>query len=55
MVILNSARKGIMNFSFTNDPSLGSGQYYIQASLDLPSFQTSSVNAALRQVVTLGS
>jgi hypothetical protein len=39
MVILNSAQKGVMNYSFTNDPSLGGGPYYIQASLDLPSFK----------------
>jgi hypothetical protein len=39
MVILNSAQKGIINYSFTDDPSLGSGKYYIQASLDLPSLR----------------
>jgi hypothetical protein len=32
MVILNSARKGVMNYSFTKDPSLGNAPYYIQAS-----------------------
>jgi hypothetical protein len=39
MVILNTAKKGVINYSFTNDPSLGGGQYYVQASLDLPSFK----------------
>jgi hypothetical protein len=39
MVILNTGRKGIINYSFTNDPSLGSGKYFVQASLDLPSFK----------------
>lgn len=39
MAILNSAQKGVINYSFTNDPSLGGGQYYIQAALDLPSFK----------------
>jgi hypothetical protein len=39
MVILNTAKKGGINYSFTNDPSLGGGQYYVQASLDLPSFK----------------
>ena len=39
MVILNSAKRGIINYSFTNDPSLGGGRYYIQAALDLASFK----------------
>jgi hypothetical protein len=39
IVILNTATKGVINYSFTNDPSLGGGQYFIQAALDLPSFK----------------
>jgi hypothetical protein len=36
-MILNSAQKGVVNYSFTNDPSLGSGKYYIRAELDVGS------------------
>lgn len=39
MAILSSGQKGIINYSFTNDPSLGGGKYFIQASLDLASFK----------------
>jgi hypothetical protein len=36
-VLLNSARKGVANYSFTNDPALGSGRYYVRASIDVGS------------------
>ena len=39
MAILNTAEKGVINYSFAIDPSLSSRQYYIQAALDLPSFK----------------
>jgi hypothetical protein len=39
MTILSSAQKGVVNYSFTADPSLGGGQYYVQSALDLPSFK----------------
>jgi hypothetical protein len=34
MVILNSAQKGTMTYSFEPVPSLGSGQYYVKTSID---------------------
>lgn len=37
-VILNSARKGPVNYSFTNDSSLERGKYLVHASLDPESF-----------------
>lgn len=39
MAILNSGQRGIINYSFTNDPTLGGGKYLIRASLDLPTFK----------------
>jgi hypothetical protein len=39
MVILSSAQKGTINYSFKNDPSLGDGRYYVEASLDFLSFK----------------
>ncbi|WP_407146296.1 hypothetical protein [Bradyrhizobium sp. ORS 86] len=39
VVILNSARRGTINYSFTKDPSLAAGTYLINAALDLPSFK----------------
>lgn len=39
MAILSSAQKGVVNYSFTADPSLGGGQYYVQSALDLPTFK----------------
>jgi hypothetical protein len=39
MVILSSAQKGTVNYSFKNDPSLGDGRYYVEASLDYLSFK----------------
>lgn len=38
-VILNNSKKGKMNYTFTHDPTLPSGQYFVQSSLDLESFQ----------------
>ena len=38
-VILNSAKKGTMSYSFSADPSFGFGKYLVQAALDLPSFE----------------
>lgn len=34
MVILNSAQKGVMDYSFTKDPSFGAGQYYVKAAIE---------------------
>jgi hypothetical protein len=39
MVILSNAQKGAVNYSFTQDPSLGAAQYYVRTLLDLPSFK----------------
>jgi len=39
MVILNSAKKGVMSYSFTKDPSFSSGQYYAKAELELDTFR----------------
>jgi hypothetical protein len=36
-VILNSAQKGMLTYSFAVVPSLGNGQYYINASIDADS------------------
>jgi hypothetical protein len=32
--ILNSAQQGLMNYSFTSAPSLGTGQYFIHAKVE---------------------
>jgi hypothetical protein len=37
-IILNSSRQGIMDYSFSKATSLGAGQYFVQASLDLETF-----------------
>lgn len=37
--ILNSAQQAMMTYSFTNDPALGRGQYYVQAKLDTDTFK----------------
>jgi len=42
--ILNSATDGTINYSFTNDPSLGRGKYYIQSSLEPDSFHPHQLN-----------
>jgi zinc-ribbon domain len=39
-VILNSAKTGIMDYSFTNNSSLGNGTYLIRASFEIDSFKT---------------
>lgn len=39
MVVLSTGQKGPVNYSFTHDPALAAGHYYIQAALDLPSFK----------------
>jgi hypothetical protein len=38
-VILNSAEKGIIDYSFTNEPALGRGKYYIRSVLEPDSLQ----------------
>jgi hypothetical protein len=37
-VLMNSA-KGVLNYSFTKDPSLGNARYYVRASLDVDSLK----------------
>lgn len=38
-VILNSSKQGIIDYSFLKEPSLGAGQYFVQALLELETFR----------------
>lgn len=37
--LLNNAQQAAISYSFTNDPALGGGQYYVRAELDTNTFK----------------